>query len=65
MKSNPPDLFDLRDGSGKYVNKKAFSFVANTKKGKKQSSSNNHGKRNSSRKNNGYSKKSHSFSMTK
>lgn len=65
MKSNPLDLFDLRDGSGKGSNKKAFSFVGNTKKSKKQSHSINQGKRNSSRKNNGYSKKSHSFSMTK
>lgn len=65
MKSNPLDLYDLKDNSGKNGNKKAFSFVTNTKKSKKSSSSNNPGKRNSSRKSNGYSKKSHSFSMTK
>lgn len=51
-------------GSSAKTNKKAFSFVANSKKSKKSGSS-NQGKRNSSRKSNGYSKKSHSFSMTK
>jgi hypothetical protein len=52
-------------GTSVKTNKKAFSFVANTKKSKKQNASTNPAKRNSSRKSNGYSKKSHSFSMTK
>ena len=43
---------------------KAFSFVNNSKKSK-QAISTNLAKRNSSRKSNGYSKKSHSFSITK
>lgn len=45
--------------------KKTFSFVSNSKKGKKKSGNSQAAKRNSSRKSNGYSKKSHSFSMTK
>lgn len=65
MKSNPLDLYDLREGNRKSGNKRAFTFITNSKKGKKQSHSSNPGKRNSSRRNNGYSKKSHSFSMTK
>jgi hypothetical protein len=68
MNSNPLDLYDFKEGSGAGGAKKAFSFVGNiniNKKGKKQSNSTGPGKRNSSRKNNGYSKKSHSFSMTK
>ena len=47
-----------------YESKKAFSFIANTKTTKK-SVYNTQGKRNSSRRSNGYTKKSHSFSMTK
>jgi hypothetical protein len=46
-----------------YESKKAFSFVANTKT--KKSAYYTQGKRNSSRRSNGYTKKSHSFSMTK
>lgn len=52
-------------GASMKTNKKAFSFVANTKKPKKGNNSTAQGRRNSSRKSNGYSKKSHSFSMTK
>jgi len=79
LRSNPLDLYDFKENSGKRnkfrnnsamgtsikTNKKAFSFVANTKKPRKQAMSTHPGKRNSSRRSNGYSKKSHSFSMTK
>jgi len=34
MKSNPLELYDLKDGNGKGGNKRAFSFVAKTRKGK-------------------------------
>ena len=64
LKSNPLDLYDLKEQASKGGTKKAFSFVANPKQ-KKTSQSNGAGKRNSSRKGNTASKKSHSFSMTK
>jgi hypothetical protein len=61
------DNMMLRSNPLEFVNsKKAFSFVSNSKgKPRKSVGSNAQAKRNSSRKNNGYSKKSHSFSMTK
>lgn len=81
LRSNPLDLYEFKENSGKRnkfrnnsamgtsikTTKKAFSFVANIKKPNKskQATSTHPGKRNSSRKSNGYSKKSHSFSMTK
>ena len=34
MKSNPLELYDLKNGNGKGGNKRAFSFVAKTRKGK-------------------------------
>jgi hypothetical protein len=69
LRSNPLDLYEFKEktamGTSLKTNKKAFSFVANTKKPKKPNTSHAQGKRSSSRKSNGYSKKSHSFSMTK
>lgn len=79
LRSNPLDLYEFKENSGKRskfrnnsaigtsikTTKKAFSFVANPKKQKMKNYSTNPGKRNSSRKSNGYSKKSHSFSVTK